>query len=152
MGAIQSWGISVCLAALAAGIAGILAPKGNLEKTYKFCIALFFLCSVLIPLFNLRHIHLPSISASSSEIGEAGFSQAVEEQTLAQVKQNLEDTVRSLCKTQGITPEAVEVTVNRNQEGAFDPQRVSILLSESDMGKKEAVISTVQNALGISVD
>lgn len=42
MDAIKGWVMAICFAAVAAGMAGILAPSGNLEKIYKFVISLFF--------------------------------------------------------------------------------------------------------------
>lgn len=151
MDAVRSWAMSVCLAALAAGIAGMVAPKGNLEKIYKFAITLFFLCSVLVPLFNLRHVRLPTFSVSSTETQTAAFSQAFAEQTMQQVKDSVADVVRSVCEKQGVTPASVDVSVRQDANGTYDPQNVSLILNRADEYKQTAVVSALQNALGIPV-
>lgn len=151
MDAIRSWAMSVCLAALAAGIAGMLAPKGNLEKIYKFSITLFFLCSILVPLIGLRHVRLPTFAVSSADTQTAELSQTVADQTLQQVRENVADVARSVCQKQGVTPFSVDVVVQKDASGAYDPQSISLSLQAGDAGKQAEVTSAVQNALGIPV-
>lgn len=151
MEAVRSWAMSVCLAALAAGIAGTLAPKGNLEKIYKFAITLFFLCSVLVPLFSLRNVRLPRFNVSSANAQTAVFSQSVADQTLQQVRDSVADVARSVCQKQGVTPASVDVVVLKDANGAYDPQSVMISLSEEDAGKQADIASAVQGTLGIPV-
>lgn len=149
MDAIRSWAMSVCLAALAAGIAGMLAPKGNLEKIYRFAITLFFLCSVLVPLISLRHVSLPTFAVSSADPQAAELSQTVADQTLQQVRENVADVARSVCQKQGVTPISVDVVVQKDANGAYDPQSVSISIHATDAGRQSAVVSAVQSTLGI---
>ncbi len=150
MEAVRSWGVTVCLAALAAGIAGMLVPKGNLEKIYKFAVSLFFLCCVLVPLFNLRHVSLPTLSLSSAGFQAQTLSETVAGQTEGQVRENLAALVRSACKSCGVTPKTVDVSVSRDDSGVYDPQSVSVTLSAADAGKAEAVVSAVKQELGLA--
>lgn len=151
MQAVQSWAMSVCLAALAAGIAGVLAPKGNLEKIYKFAVSLFFLCCLLVPLFSLRHISLPTISVPSADVQVSDFSRVVAEQSLEQVRDNVASVARSVCAKQGVTPVSVDVTVQKDSNGAYDPQSISITLASGDAGRQGSLASAVQVVLGIPV-
>lgn len=151
MDAVRSWAMSVCLAALAAGIAGMLAPKGNLEKLYKFAITLFFLCSVLLPLFNLRHVHLPTLQVSTTDAQATTFSQTVAAQNLQQVRDSVANVAQSVCQKQGVTPLSVDVVVQKDQKGAYDPQSIAISLNQNDAEKQTDVASAVQSALGIPV-
>lgn len=151
MDAVRSWAMSVCLAALAAGIAGMLAPKGNLEKLYKFAITLFFLCSVLLPLFGLRHVRLPTLHVSSADAQTTAFSQAVAAQSLQQVRDSVANVARAACQKQGVTPFSVDVVVQQDRNGAYDPQSIAISLNPGDAEKQADVASAVQSTLGIPV-
>lgn len=147
MDAVRSWAMSVCLAALAAGIAGMLAPRGNLEKILKFAVSLFFLCSVLVPLFSLRHIRLPDVAVSAPS-GQTSFTSAVEEMSLSQVRESLAAQVKTVCTDLGVTPVSVEVEVEKNQDGAYDPKSAHITLSADQMGRAAAVAAAVKEKLG----
>lgn len=149
MDAVRSWAMSACLAALAAGIAGMLAPKGNMEKMFRFAVALFFLCSVLAPLLALRHVTLSGAGVSVSSAGTAALSSAVAEQTRAQVRENLENQARAVCKAQGVSPVSVEVDVEQDSGGAYDPKSAAVTLTAADMPKAQAVAAAMQNTLGL---
>lgn len=150
MDAVRSWAMTACLAALAAGIAGMLVPKGNMEKMFRFALALFFLCSVLSPLLALRHVTLQSAGISVSSAGTAALSSAVAEQTRAQVCENLEKQVRAVCTAQGVSPVSVEVYVEQDDSGAYDPQSAQVTLPAAQMEKAQAVAAAVQSTLGFA--
>lgn len=151
MDAIKSWAVTVCLAALAAGVAGIVAPSGKLEKTYKFAVSLFFLCCMVTPLFGLRSVALPEISQSAAAgISDAdGFQNDVAEQTKTLAEQNLTAAVQSCCQTAGATPLSVSVRL-KSSGSALSLSCVTVTLRASQMNRQDAVSSAIRAQMGVT--
>lgn len=151
MDAIKSWAVTVCLAALAAGIAGIVAPSGKLEKTYRFAVSLFFLCCMVTPLFGLRHIALPEISQTAAAgVSDAdGFQSDVAEQTRLLAEQNLKAAVQSCCQTAGAAPLSVSVGL-KGSGSALSLSSVTVTLRSSQMSQQDAVSSAIRTQLGVT--
>lgn len=149
MDGIKSWALTACLAALAAGIAGIVAPAGKLEKTYRFAVSLFFLCCLVTPLFSLRHIALAQIPVTQTQsAGTAGFQSdvAVQEERLSQ--QSLAAIVRESCGTAGVKPFSVSIGM-KGSGNSLALSSVTIVLRKEQMGKRQAVEAAVKEKLGI---
>ena len=51
MDSVMKWGMSLCCAALAGGVAQILSPGGSMERIFRITLSVFFLCCVVSP-FN----------------------------------------------------------------------------------------------------
>lgn len=154
MDALRGWATALCFAAVAAGMAGILAPQGNLEKIYKFVISLFFLACVLMPLFSLKNLDVSQFTRSvqAAATGSAAVSgnlqQTVEQQENQQAAENLATLVRQSCASCSVKPLSVTVRVSNESDG-YKISGCRILLSKDDSGKKTNVAAAVKKDLGI---
>ena len=148
---LQSWAVTVCMAALAAGIAGIVMPKGNLERTYKFTLSLFFLCCVLIPAFQLKNIRLNiDMPALSSSTGEA-IQSTVDSQKITQAQDSVSRLVTETFQKNGATPQSVRTSMSMAKDGTMSVDRVDVVLSRTDYARADALTKAVQNSLGIPI-
>lgn len=148
---LQSWAVTVCMAALAAGIAGIVAPKGNLEKTYKFTLSLFFLCCVLIPAFQLKNIRLNmNMPTLSSSTGEA-IQITVDSQKITQSQDSVSRLVTETFQKNGATPRSVRTSISMTNDGTVSVDRVDVVLSKTDFSRKDSLVKAVQNELGVPI-
>lgn len=150
MDGLKSWALTVCFAALAAGIAGIISPTGKLEKSYKFALAIFLLCCILTPVFGLRHIHF---SASLPQTGTAavdtrGLDSIVEKQEETQAEQNVKKLVQSSCAEKGITPLGIDAVVQKTSAG-FSVKSVTVTLRHADIGASSGIKTAINQKLGI---
>lgn len=149
MDGIKSWALTACLAALAAGIAGIVAPAGKLEKTYRFAVSLFFLCCLVTPLFGLRHVSLGQFSLPQSQsAGTVQFQSDVEAQKERLSQQNLAAVVRSGCAAAGVTPFSISIGMKGSGD-SLSLSSVTIVLRKGQMEKRQAVEDAVKGRLGI---
>jgi hypothetical protein len=153
MDMLKSWGITVCLAALAAGIAGIVAPSGKMEKAFKFTVSLFFLCCLLVPLFNIRNISLDGIGfKQTGSVSNRELNSAVSEQAANMAQQNIARLVANCCRSCGAEPVTVNVQVEPSGTGgAISVKSAEVVLKSSDMSKQTKITDTVMNRLGIAV-
>jgi hypothetical protein len=153
MEALKSWGTAVCLAALAAGIAGIIAPSGKMEKAYKFAVSLFFLCCLLAPLFSIKNISLGSVNLNqTNSISNGELDSAVNEQAAGIAQQNIASLVTSCCRTCGVEPVSVNVQVTAAGAGsAMSVQSAEVTVKTSDMPKQSKISDAVFSKLGITV-
>jgi hypothetical protein len=154
MDALKSWGITLCLAVLAAGIAGIIAPSGKMEKVFKFAVSLFFLCCVLVPLFNIKSIHLDKIEINQFGVSyNSAINATVNEEAARIAQQNVEQLIKNSCKTCGVEPEAVNVKIAANPaSGEINVVSAEIVLKKRDMAKSSKISDTVMRSLGITVN
>lgn len=153
MEALKSWGTAVCLAALAAGIAGIVAPTGKLEKAFKFAVSLFFLCCLLVPLFNLNKVSLGGIrlGAPTSSAANAALEDTLSSQAEGMAESNVEKLVENCCSDSGVKPLDVDIGVTADGTGGLTVTSVEITLRKADMPKQSRIKDTVQNRLGLAV-
>jgi hypothetical protein len=146
---LKSWGITVCLAALAAGIAGIIAPTGKMEKVYKFAVSLFFLCCLLVPLFSLKNITLRSVQVDDSYgTTNSGMNAAVSEQAKSIAEQNVTNLVESCCRSCGTVADRIDVQIAFS-DGKMSVSSVEVKLKVSDKRKLKNVQETIKNKLGL---
>lgn len=156
MEVLRSWGTTVCLAALAAGIAGIIAPSGKMEKVYKFAVSLFFLCCLLVPLFSLKNISLGSVSLNqTSNVSNRQLNSAVSEQAASVAQQNVSSLVENCCRSCGAVPEKINVQIafaGGSSSSEMSVSSTEVVLHSSDMSKKAKIVDTIKNKLGIDVE
>jgi hypothetical protein len=152
MDALKSWALTICFAALAAGIAGIIAPSGKIEKVYKFAVSLFFLCCLLVPLFSLKNISLTGIDLNkTSGVSSSELNSVVSEQAAGVARQNISQLVARCCRSCGVEPVKVNVLVSTGTDGAMSVKSAEVVLRAADMAKKAKIATTVMNRLGMSV-
>lgn len=150
MEALKSWAVTVCLAALAAGMAGMIAPKGNLEKVYKFTLSLFFLCCVLTPLFQIRNIRLHLELPSTSSASGTAIEETVMRQKRDTAKENIDLLIQNTCERQGVKPLDVDTTVTMNKDGTVSLGDSEITVRKSDVARGSELEKTIRSELGIS--
>lgn len=154
MEAIKSWVMTICFAAIAAGMAGIIAPSGNLEKIFKYVISLFFLACILVPVFNLKNIKIdefiPAVSQSSTDSNSQ--PDFVARQAIDQTKSNLSDLICGCCKTYGVTPLFVYIDVSQSSGGQINVTGCKAILNKQDIVKKNELKTAVKDQLGLDID
>ncbi|HEX3027597.1 MAG TPA: stage III sporulation protein AF [Clostridia bacterium] len=151
MEAVRSWAVAVCLAALAAGMAGVVAPGGNLEKSYKFAVSLFFLCCLLTPLFGLKKIDL-NLNLTQTAVSQTyDISDTVKDQEKQVAEDEISQTVRNYCVQQGVTPKSVKTTLIKQKDGKFSVGNVTVIVKQADAKQKNKLISFVKKELGLDI-
>lgn len=153
MDAIRSWAMTICFAAIAAGIAGIVAPSGNLEKVYKFVVSLFFLACVLVPAFAFRNIKMPGLNLVSYTDSTASYSlqNTVNVQVADQTKIKISDLICVCCKPYDVYPLFVYVNVSADKDGNIKIDSCKAILKQEDMAKKNELSDAVKKQLGLDV-
>lgn len=151
MDSIKQWVMTVCFAALAAGLANIIAPKGNMEKVYKFAVSVFFLCCVLVPLFDLKGVSLHMNLASTPQQQNSTLQRTVQEQELSETKDSVSALITSTCQKSGVTPASVTVNAQISQSGVISIINAAVKLKKGDASKKSEIIPAVKQELGIDI-
>lgn len=155
MDAIKSWAMTLCFAAIAAGMAGIIAPSGNLEKVYKFAVSLFFLACVLIPVFQFKNISLPEISISQTDISNdtlSDVSKTVADQEIEVSKEKISELITQICKQAAVTPLGIYVNIDRSKDGALSINKIKLILRREDMKRQSEIQSAVKKELGLNIE
>lgn len=150
MDSIKQWAMTICFAALAAGLANIIAPKGNLEKVYKFAVSLFFLCCVLVPLFNLKGISL-NINMQSVSQQNSNLQKTVDEQKLSETQSSVSALITETCKKKGVTPLSVTTKAAIDKSGNISISSAVIKLKKDNLVKKAEITTAVKDELGIDI-
>jgi stage III sporulation protein AF len=151
MESLKEWAMTICFAALAAGLANIIAPKGNLEKVYKFAVSLFFLCCVLVPVFSFKGISLNLSLPPVSQQQNNDLQSTVEEQKLEESENNISALITETCEKNGVTPLGVSTKAAADKSGAISSISSVVTLKKTDMPKENDIISAVKDGLGIDI-
>lgn len=152
MDLLKSWGITVCLAALSAGIAGIMAPAGKMEKTFKFVVSLFMLCCLLLPLLSFYNINLQCLQfKATNSAANSDLTKTVASQQEQMARQNISKLISDCCKSCGVTPRAVNVFLIKDKNNTYSVTAPEIVILHEDMAKQEKIKETVMKRLGIDI-
>lgn len=153
MDAIRSWATTVCLAALVAGIAGVVAPNGKFEKVYKFAVSLFLLCCMLVPLFSINNVAISGINLNDTQnsTSSSSLQETVETQTQKAVADNISQLIKQSCSGLNISPLSVSVRVV-GANNKYSVQSACVVLKKADMKQKNKVIDTIKSQLGFTVN
>lgn len=140
------------MAALAAGIASILAPNGKMEKVFKFALSLFILCCLLIPLFNIKNVKLDNIqfNTTSSQINSE-LKKTIETEQKMMAEKNIAQLIFDCCKSCGVTPISIKVSLKTNSDNAYAVDSAEVRIKSGDMSKKEKLKETVMKRLGVDI-
>lgn len=149
---LKAWATTLCFAAVAAGMAGILAPTGNLEKVYKFVVSVFFLSCVLVPLFQIRHISLPQQAlAAGNATTSYGIEDTVRRQQEDAVKLQLNEMISECAKKYGVSPKIITMELSENS-GTMTAKNIRVYVLAADLAKKKQVEEACRTQLGMEVD
>ena len=153
MDSLKAWAVTICFAALAAGLANIIAPKGNMEKVYKFAVSLFFLCCVLTPLFHLKGISLQMNiqTQTQSQLQSGTLQKTVDAQKLAQAESGVSELITQACKDNGVTPLNVSVKAAMGSDGAISISGAEITLKKADFSQKDVIAASVKEKLSLDI-
>lgn len=152
MDAIKAWAMTLCFAAVAAGMAGIIAPHGSMEKIYKFVISIFFLACLLVPVFSIRQIRLPEISTDDSAASFVGYGaeSMVRQQQEQAVKGRLTQMITGCFAKYQVKPISTEIELSENQDG-LGAGAITIVVSKGDYSKKDQLTGACKTQLGLDV-
>lgn len=153
MDAIKSWAMTICFAAIVAGMAGIMAPSGNLEKVYKFVVSLFFLTCVLVPVFALRNIKIQDLNLVTYTDSTVSYSlqNTINGQVIDQTKIKISDLICNCCKTFDVVPMFVYVSVSSDKDGNIKIDSCKAVIKQEDAAKKSEMTTAVKEQLGLDI-
>lgn len=151
MDAIKQWAVTCCFAALAAGIANIAIPKGNMEKVCRFAVSLFFMCCVLTPLFSLKGVSLGAAVSSAASMDNSALQKEIQNEKLTAAKENIADQIRSAFVKYGVTPVSVTVNAQTDKSGAIAVIGAQVTVSRSDAAKIGSAAAGAKQELGIDI-
>lgn len=112
---IRQWGMALCCAALAGGIAQMLAPGAAMNRIFRIALGAFFLCCMIDPFIGIRGDQLQELNfqqkQEQQETADQLSSQA-EEIFLVNVKDKLVQLAQKKLENMGINEGQVTVYIN----------------------------------------
>lgn len=149
MDGIRQWAFSVCSAMVACGIAGLVLPRGNLEKMFRLTVSVFFLCCLLSPVI------LPSSSLNISvrEHSQEDIRSRADRLTEATQDQAGEFAVRSLEKIIAAKLDEMgikygDITINISTSGQSEGwvETVEIILDRQHEPRHAQILQSLEDA------
>ena len=150
---VRQWGLSVCMAAVACGIAQMLLPPGSTEKIFKVSVSAFFLCALFMPIMTTRvdfDISDYGLSETQEDVSEK-LKESVSERFSADAQKIIEQKVNSELSKMGITPGDIRIDITTSDDGTVTIDAVELTLSDMYAKDHDRLRAAIQNALGITV-
>ena len=150
MSTVQGWMLSLCFAAVAAGVLTMIIPNGSAARVMRILLACFVLCIIITPFTGKVSlgVELPEISSPPTEafsrLNEVLFNQMAESAADA-LKPQLEQCVRQ-CN---VEEAEIKLILNRGEDGRIEVQGVQIMVSKEDMDSAGRIRSFVKSQLGL---
>ncbi len=148
---IKNWIIVLMVAAIVGEILLMLAPQGNVSKILKIAVSVFFLGCFLAPFAALGDGDLEKISfdyQSGVNSNAAELDETMQQQTLEEFKNNIEQIASVNLKDLEISAQKIEAEVNMQEENSIQIDCISIWLDSSFQPKEKTIENQMHSIFG----
>ena len=150
---LKAWAVTLCAGAVVAALAKMLIPSGKMVKMFQMVLGVFFLCCLISPFLSMRGLSL-NLDVSSFQEEVAQTSGQLADQVNAQIRSQIEKRISALAQESldalQVRPKKITVDMDIAEDGGISMKQVTVLLTEKDASKKEAVGTALQSALGLN--
>ena len=154
MDALKQWAFSICCAMVACGMAQLLLPKSGMERIFKLCVSVFFLCALLSPILlaspELR-ISVEEYSQEDIQRRAARLEELVESQAERAAGESLEKIVADKLLEKGIKYSSITININTSGQNTAQAPMATIILDREHESRHEAIHRELTAELGLEV-
>ena len=116
---IKNWAFSLCSAAICGSVMHLVLPEGNLQKVFKTVFCVFFLCTVISPLAEIKMPDFDKITLQNSK--ENIFENNIfNETTEKQIEEQIISDTNSILFDEKLFAEDILVKVNILPDGSIE--------------------------------
>lgn len=154
MEGIRQWGFSICCTMAACGLAQILLPKSNLERLFKLCVSVFFLCCLLSPILLQKpelRIQVREYAQEDIQRRADQLSEIVERQSASAAKASLEKIVKDKLLEMGINHSGIAIHIKTNGQNADEQFWVQVKLDSGYAERRDQIRRELSEELGLDV-
>jgi len=152
MDAIRQWAFSICSAMVACGIAGLILPRGNLEKMFRLSVSVFFLCCLLSPVllpksalrFDLKEYTQEDIQERADAV-----TRVAEDQSLEAARENLEKIIGEKLGEMGIKYRVITINIITNGQSDQIVDTVEIVLDRQHEREHQQILSDLKETFDL---
>lgn len=150
---LKQWAITICFAAAAGGIATLLLPQSNgLNKLFRMVAALFFLCSIVLPITSAAKgiFDYDSRQRQQEEVGEMAeqIEKNTEQFAYLLARENINKLIQEKLKFLNIYPKEVAVTFYE-ENGKIERIHAEIYGDSTLQGREQELADFIKQELGI---
>ena len=140
MNTLSGISITACSCCIACSVLSLLFPDGVMKKTLNLVMGAFLICSMLIPIIgSVQTMSFDYESDTESVSVDEDYSRIYEEEVLTQTAKNLVIVANDLLKSEGITPENIEVGIKKSDNNSIYISTIHIYINETDSDKTENI-------------
>jgi len=154
MAGIRQWAFSICCTMVACGLAQILLPKSNMERLFKLCVSVFFLCCLLSPILLQKpelRVQVQEYAQEDIQRRAEQLSEVVERQSTSAVQASLEKIVADKLLEMGINYSSVAIHINTNGQNADEQFWVQVKLESGHEERRDQIRRELSAELGLDV-
>ena len=140
MNTLSGISVTACACCIACSVLSLLFPDGVMKKTLNLVMGAFLICSMLIPIIgSVQTMSFDYESDTESVSVDEDYSRIYEEEVLTQTAKNLVIVANDLLKSEGITPENIEVGIKKSDNNSIYISTIHIYINETDADKTENI-------------
>ena len=143
MNELKEWSVAVCMTALACTAVRLLAPKQGSGRLFRLITASVFLCSLLVPLFDLYGTLSLNVETLPPVIVDDALETRVWGQLEKQVKSAATELIIDALAKRDITAQKILVDTDISEDGRICIKQVTVHLDK----QHEAIAPTIQGVL-----
>lgn len=156
MEAVRQWAFSICCAAVAGGMAQILAPDSSLQKVFRITLGAFFLCSLIYPFLTMAPQivdNFEDFAGSEPDYIAQDISDRLGDLMVDEIEAALASQAAKKLDEMGINDPAITIYINTEAPGGIAPEDIvaEIELDKAYEPRHDQLIQTLEYQLGIDV-
>ncbi|MDR2909312.1 MAG: stage III sporulation protein AF [Oscillospiraceae bacterium] len=155
MDAVKQWAFALCATMIACGLAQMIMPRSNMEKTFRMVISIFFLCAVLSPIVLVSpplRVDMPQDGYSQSQERARAVEEVAGRQTIEMASRSLEQIVSDNLAQRGINVHSITINITVGESDTPRLENAGLVLDIAHEEEGGAISKELESELGCPVN
>lgn len=155
MNELKQWAITVTLCALVGTIVYIITPEGNIKKSVKVVVSIFFIAALLSPFIKGDKIDINlnlNKKYSSESVTDSKLQDNINKQMLEAAKESTIAEIKSILYSYKIYDGQIEADMDINDKNSIFIKSITIFIDDSENANIEAVKNAIKKEFNLNAE
>lgn len=143
---VKNWAFSVCCSAVIGTILSMILPAGSLNKTFKTVFYVFFLCTVLSPLSEIKFSDYIGVNKFNNNI-EFNETKDINSSMAKYLENKIVSSSEEVLNNEGIFYEDIFIKINIRDNESIDINKFELTIKNPEDASK--IKSLIYEKIGI---
>lgn len=151
MDQIKTGAAALCIFLIISGCVLFLAPKGGLEKPFKFVVSLMSVAMIISALFVNFNFDMSDINFAEYGIND-NMGQSVKSTYLKAARREVASLISDTLETIDIDNAKISADMNISEDNSISINKVTVFLDDKDKAKADSAYQLLRSQIGGNIE